>query len=231
MSEEHGLVLSCSAASFVRAVLVVRASVGLRAVAALEGPLTSLLPCSCVDLSLSFCRPNSTLSRFVRVWQATMVDVVAISSGAWEFVLAHPLFGAFAALFIVYQLYRLVSGLAAPKNLPPIEEGWIPWVGVALSFGKHPIDFATRMLHKVRHPSLALVVGVHGPPSLQRAVVSAYLRDISCQVGHVLMQCWFLDTRARHRSHHRDTKCCRPGALICVCSMVRSLRSRCSATV
>ena len=40
---------------------------------------------------------------------------------------------------IVSILQRLVGSNRAKSRLPPVEMGWVPWLGVALRFGKNPV--------------------------------------------------------------------------------------------
>jgi hypothetical protein len=41
--------------------------------------------------------------------------------------------------FIVYFLQRVVGSHGARSRLPPFEKGWMPWLGVAIGFGKNPV--------------------------------------------------------------------------------------------
>jgi hypothetical protein len=40
---------------------------------------------------------------------------------------------------IVLTLQRLVGSSTLKSLLPPAEVGWLPWLGVALDFGKNPV--------------------------------------------------------------------------------------------
>ena len=59
-------------------------------------------------------------------------------------------------LLLAYLLYWRVSkgpgaGLARGSSckLPPVEGGWVPWVGCAIAFGKEPLWFIRRAHEKV----------------------------------------------------------------------------------
>jgi hypothetical protein len=41
--------------------------------------------------------------------------------------------------FIVYILQRIVGSNDTRSRLPPLEKGWMPWLGVAIKFGKNPV--------------------------------------------------------------------------------------------
>ena len=41
--------------------------------------------------------------------------------------------------FIVYVLQRIVGLNDTRSRLPPVEKGWMPWLGVAIKFGKNPM--------------------------------------------------------------------------------------------
>jgi hypothetical protein len=41
--------------------------------------------------------------------------------------------------FLVYILQRVVGSNGTKSRLPPVEKGWMPWLGVAISFGKNPM--------------------------------------------------------------------------------------------
>ena len=58
-----------------------------------------------------------------------------------------------AGVAFFYALWRLAKGPGAhlPKNykLPPVERGWMPWIGCARTFGKEPLWFIGKCQEKV----------------------------------------------------------------------------------
>ncbi len=62
-----------------------------------------------------------------------------------------------SSLVFGYLWWRLSRGPGAhvPRGarLPPLEGGWLPWIGCALEFGKAPLSFIGRMQEKVSHIS------------------------------------------------------------------------------
>jgi hypothetical protein len=117
--------------------------VGLFVAGVLGRPLPIRLPACLLCVS-----PPPPAPWTIAIQQAIMMDLLGGSS-VGDFVSQHPLFVAIGSVFVAWQLWRLVSSALGPKNLPPIEHGWLPWFGVALTFAKNPVDYATQMLKKV----------------------------------------------------------------------------------
>lgn len=42
-------------------------------------------------------------------------------------------------VLIVLALQRVVGPNSDKRRLPPAEAGWMPWLGVAIHFGKNPV--------------------------------------------------------------------------------------------
>lgn len=56
------------------------------------------------------------------------------------------LLGAVLLLAVLWRLLR-----AKPSGrLPPVKDGWIPWLGCAVEFGKEPLFFVQKAQKEVR---------------------------------------------------------------------------------
>lgn len=55
---------------------------------------------------------------------------------------------------LAYLYWRLSRGpgasLLSGSKLPPVEGGWVPWLGCALDFGKEPLWFIRKAHEKVQ---------------------------------------------------------------------------------
>ena len=59
---------------------------------------------------------------------------ILVSGSMWQ-----QMAGLVFCALIVYILQRAVGSNGARSRLPPSEKGWIPWLGVAVTFGKNPV--------------------------------------------------------------------------------------------
>ena len=76
-------------------------------------------------------------------------DARAYVRAMLAFLWAHPVFTVVAVLFLGYQVYCVIQRLREPKNLPPLIRGW-PLLGVALEFGRNPVEYASKLVKEVR---------------------------------------------------------------------------------
>ena len=78
-----------------------------------------------------------------------MLESFAASVPGYEVAL-----GLLVLLPVLTYLYWRVSNAPAisfsgSSKLPPVEGGWIPWLGCALAFGKEPLWFIKKTQEKV----------------------------------------------------------------------------------
>jgi uncharacterized SAM-binding protein YcdF (DUF218 family) len=59
---------------------------------------------------------------------------ILLSGSIWQQIAC-----LFFCALIVYALQRVAASNSAKFRLPPIEKGWMPWLGVAITFGKNPM--------------------------------------------------------------------------------------------
>ena len=54
------------------------------------------------------------------------------------------------APLVLYALWRLYNWyILGGARLPPVQSGWLPWVGCAMEFGREPLFFIDRTRRKV----------------------------------------------------------------------------------
>ncbi len=50
---------------------------------------------------------------------------------------------------LLWGLWMVLLKLKAKLRYPPVESGWIPWLGCAVAFGKAPLLFIQQTKEKV----------------------------------------------------------------------------------
>ena len=57
--------------------------------------------------------------------------------------------GTVLALVLGAALYRALVRSRDVRRCPPVKDGWLPWIGCAVRFGKEPLYFIQRTREEV----------------------------------------------------------------------------------